>query len=293
MVQQFRKIAAVGFVFLMGTSAIFAQKYSHKRLEKRQEILLYFGGGLSPLQYSATTGKQSGGLGGQMGFNCNVFLSRKFSLKTGVEFSTYSSSFSLEKSSIRFMTTDIENTLFEFRSTMENYKEKQYIIMLQVPFMVQFQSGRKHQFYAALGGKIGLPLIVKYNNSSTSIQNTGYYAEEDYEYTTQQFMGFGKFPGSSGDLKFKIAFFGSAEIGGKWIMRDGYKLYTGVYVDYGLNNIANQQVGVPFVEYNMKNPSDFVIHSIFESQYSQGNEMRAFTNKIVPLAAGIRVTMAF
>jgi hypothetical protein len=145
----------------------------------------------------------------------------------------------------------------------------------------------------AVGGKIGLPLSVSYNSSKTTIQNSGYYAEEDYEYTTQTFMGFGTFRGSSGNLNLNLAIFASAETGVKLAMQDGYALYIGAYVDYGLTNIAKSSDPVPFHEYNTKNPSDFSVRSILESQYSQNGVYQSFTNKIVPLSAGIKLRLAF
>jgi len=160
--------------------------------------------------------------------------------------------------------------------------------------MLQFQVGKNHQFYAAAGGKVGLPIHVNYNSRGTNIQNSGYYTEEDYKYTTQLFMGFGQFSGSNGKLKLKTAFMVSAEIGAKWVMQDGYKFYTGVYVDYGLNNIAAPQTSPPpFIAYNTARPADFAINSIFQSQYSQNNEMQSFTKKIVPMTAGLKLIFAF
>jgi len=295
--RQLVKVVAIGLIFF-GVSELSAQKQygskNKKYHKKRYELLLYGSGGISTLQYKVTTGKQSDGFGGQAGFLYHFFFNPKLSLKTGVEFSLYNASFALDNSSTRFMTTDIEQSAFEFRSTIYNYKENQYLVMLQIPIMLQLQVGAKHKFYAAAGGKVGIPISVKGNNSSTNVQNSGYYAEEDYEYTSQSFMGFGQFSGSNNNLKFKMAFMASAEIGTKWVMRDGYKFYTGICVDYGLNNIASTQNDQPpFIEYNSKHPSDFKVNSIIKSQYSQNGEMQPFTNKIVPLFAGVKLTLAF
>ena len=294
MKQQIRKIVVVSLAFLLGIGSLFAQKKQKKIVEKRHEIMLCGGGGLSSLQYHVNTGKQSMGLGGQIGFGYNFFFIPKLGLGTGVEFVLYTASFTMKNTSIRYKTVDFENSIFEFRSTMDAYKENQMAVMLQVPLMLQFQTGAKHQFYAAAGGKVGLPLSVKYNSSKTIIQNSGYYEEEDYEYTTQTFMGFGKFKGSSGDLSLKIAFFASMETGAKLAMKDGYTLYVGTYVDYGLNNIANQpSEPLQFLSYNKTRPSDFRINSVIESQHSQNGTLQAFTSKVTTLAAGIKVRLAF
>lgn len=294
--KQYLKIATIGLIFLSvcELSAQKPLKQNEKRKEKRYEILLSCAGGISALQYNVTLGKQTDGLGGQIGFGYNFFFIPQLSIKTGVEFSLYNASFLLGNSSTRFMATDIEQTVFEFRSTIYDYKETQYLVMLQIPLMLQIQAGKNHKVYVAAGGKVGIPLSVKSNCSGTGILNSGYYAEEDYEYTSQLFMGFGRFSGSSSDLKFKMAFMASLEIGGKWVMRDGYKFYTGVYADYGLNNIAAPQTDpLPFIEYNPTRPSDFKINSIIKSEHSQNGGTQLFTNKITTLTAGIKLSLAF
>lgn len=281
------KIAAISLVFLLGTYGLFAQ-------DERHEIILYGSFGLSTLKYNVNIGKQVDGLGGQFGVGYHFFFIPKLGIRIGVDFSLHNASFTLDNSSLRYMTTDIEDSVFEFRSTVNNYKEKQYVIMLNIPLMLQFQTGAKHQFYVAAGGKVGLPLSGKYNSSKATVYNSGYYDMENYEYTTQLFMGFGQFSGSSRYLKFKTAFFASAEIGAKWMMRDGYKFYTGVYLDYGLNNIAKQRSEPSqFLKYNTARPSDFAVNSIIESQYSQNGELKSFTNKIFPIAAGVKLMLAF
>ena len=294
MKKQFRKITAIGLIVLLGTCSLSAQTRKHKLRLKRHEVVLCGGGGMSSLQYKATAGKQSMGFGGQIGLGYNFFFIPQLNLGTGLEFALYSASFTMAGSSTTYMTTDIENNPFEFRSKINEFKENQTLIMLQVPLMLQFQTGAKHKFYVAVGGKFGLPLSGKYNSSRTNIQNSGYYAEEDYEYTTQRFMGFGTFKGSRGNLSFKMAFFASAETGVKFMMSDGYALYTGIYADYGLTNIANQpSEPLPFLQYNRERPSDFSVNSIVTSRNMQNGNAQLFTNKIVPLAVGIKLKMAF
>jgi outer membrane protein OmpA-like peptidoglycan-associated protein len=171
--------------------------------------------------------------------------------------------------------------------------------MLQIPLMLQFQTGEKHQLYAAAGGKVGLPLGGRDAACHVStMQNSGYYAYEDYEYTTQQFMGFGTFTDidAKDKLSFKTAFFISMEMGAKWKLTEKLYLYTGVYLDYGLNNIVETRLiaSLPtFVAYNTANPSDFAVKSIFHSQYTQNGVAQSFTDKITPIAAGLKFRLVF
>lgn len=258
--------------------------------QHKHELSLYGGGGLSALQYEVATGKQKGGPGGNLGLGYHFFFSQQWGLGTGVELACYNTRYNADNISVRYMTTDMEGNGFEFRSAVNGYKEKQQAMLLQIPLMLQFQTGDEHRFYVSAGGKVGIPVSGKYESSNTGIQNSGYYEKENYEYTTQTFMGFGQFTGrgAEGDMSFKTAFFASAELGMKWRLNGNWSLYTGAYLDYGLNDIAKKQ-SRPFVEYNTGSPEDFTVNSIVNSQY----QTSSFTEKIIPVAAGIRLRLAF
>jgi CxxC motif-containing protein len=173
--------------------------------------------------------------------------------------------------------------------------EKQNAMMAQIPLTLQFQTGNKHRFYAAVGGKAGIPVNAKSKSSGATIQNYDYYADENYEYTTQEFMGFGTFTGrdTDDDLKFKTAFLASAEAGMKWKLKEGLSLYVGAYIDYGLNNICKEDNNSQLVAYNIANPKDFTVNSIMNSQYTQSGTAQPFTDKVFPMSAGLKVRLAF
>jgi len=125
----------------------------------------------------------------------------------------------------------------EYRSKAFGYKEEKSFKFLQIPLMLQFQNGENNQFYAKAGTKIGIPLSGKNKMSADSVKNSGYREFEDFEYTTQEFMGFGTFTNqkSEEDISLQTAVLLSAETGVKWKMRKALRLYTGLYIDYGLN----------------------------------------------------------
>ena len=296
-------IISIALFFFWGT--IHAQ-YQH-------EFSVYSGGGLSTLNYKPAIGEQKHGLGGHFGLGYHFFFSPKWGLGTGAELAFYNARFNVNNLNMSYMTTDIEGVDFEFRSVLNNYKEKQRAMILQIPLMLQFQTNKpdsKRQFFAAAGAKAGIPLSGKYRTTA-SLNNAGYYEYENSLYDTQTFMGFGSFPNkkANGGLDFKTAFFASAEAGVKWkLRRDGWSLYTGAYLDYGLNNIKEKQnvASMPsFVEYNRATPAEFAVNSVMKSQYRpQGNIIssnsniaspppQAFIDKINPIAAGIKLRLSF
>jgi len=123
----------------------------------------------------------------------------------------------------------------EYRSTAFGYKEEKIFRFLQIPLMLQYQSENK--FYAKAGTKIGIPLSGKNKMFADSVKNSGYREFEDFEYTTQEFMGFGTFKNQKSEEKLSLqtAILLSAEAGMKWRIKKSLRLYTGLYFDYGLD----------------------------------------------------------
>ena len=264
------------------------------------ELSFSVGGGLSALNYDSNVGSQKMNLGGQVGVGYQFLFSDMWGIRSGAEIALYNSAFTLDNFSTRYMTVDMTDKNFEFRSTVNNYEETHSLIMLQIPLMVQFQYGdsEERQFYVAAGGKVGLGLSGKYKSTSASVVNSGYYTFEDYEYTTQEFLGFGTFANrrAEGNLNLKMAFFASIEIGMKWRLSEDWLLYTGAYLDYGLSDIrkaeAQNTASPHFVDYNTASPRNFTVNSVVNSQYTQNGATQSFINKMTPMTAGIKLRIA-
>ena len=267
--------------------------------QHRSELSGYGGGGVSTLQYKVVTGKQNDGLGGHLGLGYHYFFRPKWGLGTGVELGGYHAKYNVDKMGVSQMTADVEGNAFEFRSTVAGFKESQRVTLMQIPLMLQFQTGgNRHRFYVAGGGKAGFPLKGKYNNTA-SYRNSGYFVHENSLYDTQEFLGFGYFAGkkADGELDFKTAFFLAAETGMKWKLNDKLSLYTGAYFDYGLSkqNMASRS---HLVEYNKSNPPAFKVNSVltFDPPYSplSSSTIQRFTdNKVTPFSAGIKLRLSF
>ena len=272
-------------VFSLLASGIFAQHTRH-------EFSVVAGGGLSALNYELSEGNRTLGLGGRAGVGYGYFWSPSWGLRSGLEVGLFNSRADMSNFHDRFPAVDIDGTAFEFRTTLSNHRECQRVLMLQIPLMLQFQTRGQNQFYAAAGGRVGFPLSARYRASATVV-NSGFYAQENYEYTNRPFAGFGRFENqtSEGLLNLRTAFFASAELGMKWRLNSRMSLYTGIFADYGLNNINSTGVVAqnPLIAYNADNPAAFPPNSVFNSQRNH----RALTDKITPLSAGITVRLAF
>jgi len=270
------------------------------------EFSLHIGGGLSTLRYNPTLGEQSNNFDKQFGFGYSFFLTPWFGFTTGMEFAFYSAEFKLKNYEMIYPARDLEeNVFFIFHSNLLNYTEKQSVIMLQIPFMLQFQTDGG--YYVLAGAKAVIPVSDGSINSKGDLENSGYYEEENCEYYISDCKGqpqveenkwsstrgFGLFKGKKTESleKFKKAWFVSMEMGKKWRFEDGLSLYTGVYFDYGLNSILKRRSVEnlsQMVEYNSKNPPNFTMNGIFNSQWDQNK----FVNKVMPMAIGIKVRLS-
>ncbi len=101
---------------------------------------------------------------------------------------------------------------------------KQRVHQLQIPLMLQFQIGDWHKYYLAAGAKVGIPLDISSEFVSPKFEVGG----KDY----------------SDDLR--TTFLASAETGMKWQLKEHLYLYTGAYLDYGLNSFVKDVKSKPF-----------------------------------------------
>jgi len=156
--------------------------------QSRYEFSLYGGGGWSTLLYDLSLPPEQGkGFGWLGGLGHTFFFSENFGLGVGTELALYNS------------------------KTKVEYEEKQRILALQIPLMLQLQGGAWHKFYFAAGAKAGIPIYDKFkiNDSNCELQTT---------------------------------FLASAEMGMKWRFTKSMFLYTGAYLDYGLNDFTENSV---------------------------------------------------
>jgi hypothetical protein len=96
-----------------------------------------------------------------------------------------------------------------------------------------------------------------------------------------QELGLGTFsaPALSGNFPVLPCITASIETGMRWRFNKNTRLYTGIYIDWGLTDIRKEKENSPMVIYN-------------DGQYTIGSAI-ATADKVVPMAAGIMVRLAF
>lgn len=266
--------------------------------QQKHEISVYGGAGLSSLDYrlkSVNNDDVKYQVGPLIGIGYSYSFTDNWALNTGIEYSLYKSKSELYSLIDNQAAIDDYNDAFTFIVLQRRYTEKQEAGYLNIPLMLQFQSQPESGFYAALGAKIGIPLSGKYKYSYDSMKNKGYYPSLNVTYDDVEYRAFGEFEGNNGkdDIDFNIAVMASAEIGMKWKLTDNLRLYTGVYADYGLNDVVKEDKNMTFLPYNNENPLEFHNNSILTSQYTHGWNAQSFVGKVKPMAVGLKVKLAF
>jgi hypothetical protein len=256
------------------------------------EISVWTGGGRSSLNYRPHTGKTNIGTGGAFGIGYTHYPAKNWGVSTGAEYALYRRIMNVEGVSSSHATTDADGNPVIYRSHIDRYGERQRAGLLNIPLSVIYRTER---YYASLGFKLGIPLYGSYTGSGGTVTASGYYTDYRQEEIWQNDLGYGSFPVKTEEapLKLNLSYTGTLEAGMKWNTGIGTDLYTGVYMDYGLNDMVRERGKNRFVEYNCKNPAEPQINGLLTSLHSYSGNSRAFMEKAVPFAVGIKLKLAF
>lgn len=259
------------------------------------EYSLSVGGGLSSLKYDDV----KSGTGGNIALGYTHFFNEKWGLKSGLELSILNSKLE-DYSGLAYQPglMDSEGDQFDYYSAVSGYSEKQKATFLNIPIMGQFQidAFSANKFYALAGFKVGIPISGNYKSEGNSFINKGWYPHLQNWAETQKFAGFGDFKNRSvdADLDLEVAFMISLETGIKWAIGDGKALYTGVFIDYGLNDVVKNH-DKPFVEQRIESGNyDFANNSVLESRSAtkyihEGGELKQNVDKVIPFSIGLKI----
>jgi outer membrane protein OmpA-like peptidoglycan-associated protein len=259
--------------------------------QQRTEISLGAGGGLSSLYYSSQAGNASLGLGGTAGMELALFVSGNVAIVIGAGAALYRSSFQPSELSGKYYVTD-GNSSFTYEYTLSNYKESQSVIAVNIPLMLRYQGSR---FYAAAGIRAGIPLKTNFNIEPSNLSawgredNGGLKLLPDDPRLME--WGFGTYAAAagSGTFSMKNQYFAAVEVGMRWQLNPFFALYTGIYADYGLNNVtkaANKHV-IEWKDYDYKNEL-YTPNSVVKSKLGNDNAL----SKINLVDAGIKIAIA-
>lgn len=263
--------------------------------QEKHEISVYAASGLSALRYDLNGGVRDNRMGGGLGLSYGFFFNDNWGVTAGGEISCYYAKARMQP----FSGGDyVQSKNFTYNYDVINYRESHELIVINIPVMFQYQAPLlldEHDCYAAIGAKIGFPWQLKYKTSGATYTTSGINHNDNSIIDSPESDGFGTFSEKRNKhhIDYKTSYMLSAEIGMKWALSRFFFLYTGVYCDYGLNDIIKANSNKSFVSYNDKIPSNIYHHSMLESSYGQEGERIGFTGKVNPIALGIKIKFTF
>lgn len=280
------------FVLALPVSMTYAQ-------EGKQEVSVNIAGGLSSLSYDANIGKRNNEAGSSFGIGYTYFFFDNLGLNTGVELASYKAKLKADNFNnvLHGLVDPSDNEKYDLYTSLQGYQEKQSAIYVNIPMMVQYQIGDVNKFYIQAGAKLGIPVKGKYESSASTTINKGFFHKTANWGETQEFMGFGTTQNYAydEDLDFKVACILAAEAGMKWRLKDNLFLYTGAYVDYGVNDIVKGGHSNTFTK--VEELPDALItrtNSALNSSIGYGSSKltQQMTEKIRPISVGIKIKLA-
>jgi hypothetical protein len=240
----------------------------------------------------AVNGASSSGSAGELGIGFTGFVNPYVGLHVGLGISLHNVNVKVD--SLKTLTTgriDDQNLENDLYTKLTDYKEKHQTFSLSIPFMLQFQTIEnasswrsrpdfQHGFYAKAGFKLNILLSNTYESEVATLYNAAYFPDLDNWADTQTFAGLGSFKGKNakGDFGFVQAMF-ACEMGMKWRVGNDMFVYTGAYLDYGLNNPSK----------NNRQPT---------SNYLYQDDLRdlallEYSEKAHLMAIGVKISLAF
>jgi hypothetical protein len=265
------------------------------RSDPKRELSIYGFGGYSPLSYTLSgDGTTKAGIGGGAGLGYLFNINPSIGIATGIEMSIHRAEALFGSVSDNYEEgTGID--LFRFSYLLNNYKETQNVTLFSIPISVQYTNrGRLIKFYASGGFKLGFPLIVKADMSYGYADTDGYLADESIDYKILPKHGFDdniSLADTKQDIELGFSIALALETGIRFTLSNKTGMYTGVYLDYGLNNIQKvkdkhllEYDTAHLLKYYTVNERPFFYHSVLNT---------ALINKLNLLSVGLKVRISF
>lgn len=214
-----------------------------KAQDKAKSVYFNVGSGFHNLKYDLANGQHENKMGYTLNLGYNTFFSTNWGVKTGIGLRTFRSNATLNyQTSATSKDTDGES--FEFRTKYADWKEKQNILLLDIPLGLIYQLPvcEKWNLQFSFGPKLSFPVKAKHQTTGGSIETTGYYPQYNVVLSgmpQHNFKTLTEFP--ENDISMKTVISAFADFGGSYKLSEKLDLYLGAYADYGLNNAIDAQ----------------------------------------------------
>jgi OmpA-OmpF porin, OOP family len=204
-----------------------------------QELTINLNGGLQGLDMKVKNGDNKINFGGKVGVGYTYFINKNWGIISGVDLGYFNNKNTLNNTILSSYQFDSQNDPFEYRIKTNQYSEKNTFYTASIPLLVQFRTEGDTQFYINAGARVHFPFAQKSKIKINQISTTGYYPDMNVEFENLPQHGFTTYNNIEESVKnkFKTAIALNVETGVSFKLSEILRLYTGVYLDYGLNNI--------------------------------------------------------
>lgn len=245
-----------------------------------QGLGIELNGGLQGTQYQLQNGQNKLLPGGSFGLIYTFHLSSQWGLLTGLTGGVYRMQASLPDGTV-FTTYQVDDagSAFKYSMNTEGYKETQQFFAASIPLLLQYHTaGAGTQWYFNGGGKVLLPSTASINISARQLSLSGYYPDFNLNVSNLPQHGFGTLndwkASTSSQLKPAAAL--SAATGISFRLSPGVRLYTGVYVEYGLTDVKGKNDSLPLVTYSPTGVSGIQTNSVLNVPNAGQMKLRSF-----------------
>jgi hypothetical protein len=267
----------------LACSVLFVGKASANNFE--HEITALLQGGLSTLRFD----NSSAGVGATFGLGYRYAVNANMAVSTGLELGLYNARYNQKSPFIQpGLAMNVQGENVVFNSTITAYTERVNTSFLQIPIMFTYGDdlhGWDADWFASIGFKFAIPMNAKFENTTSYDASfwsaTG--ATYDHDYWGLGTYNNKKRNSSIDNLKTAVIF--ALEGGMKWSLTDNLSLYTGIYFDFGLNDIKGNTDAKPWMEHQVKTPKSEVVTNSYLATEA--------VKKIAPMAIGINLRLAF
>lgn len=175
---------------------------------------------------------------------------------------------------------------FEYRIKSYGYKERQSLMSIHIPVMVQYRTLLNNtQWYINAGAKFFVPFDVKVKAEAQQLNLSGYYPDVNLEIQDLSQHGFGTVSNwkSNTNYVLKPGVAASIATGVSFKLANNNRFDIGIYADYVLNNMKKNS-GMPVVSYNAPLSSGVASNSVLSIDN---------TGSIRLFSAGLQLKLGF
>ena len=210
-----------------------------------QELGIELNGGLQGMKYQVQNGQNKLLPGGSLGVNYTFRLSSQWGLLTGITGGIFRTEATLQDGVV-FTSGQVDDagSAFQYNAKAAGYKETQQFFAASFPVVLQYHTaGTGMQWYFDAGVKVLLPFSTSIQISAQQLSVSGYYPDFNLDVSNLPQHGFGTLDGwkVSSTSKLKTGAALSAATGISFRLSPDTRIYTGVYIDYGLTNLKDKK----------------------------------------------------